>query len=155
MNRPSDFREIIISELGRPTLTALPYTIYENKKSYYEALENNNKYLDISDWISYFCKTVLRAQDHTQSTISFIIEKGKFYKRFEKQLNERQLKVVERIFREGFGDFKGGLSAKNYQTISGAPSATVTRDLTKIVEISALIKVGELKSTLYHLKTIN
>uniref|UniRef100_UPI004047E814 Fic family protein n=1 Tax=Roseivirga sp. TaxID=1964215 RepID=UPI004047E814 len=137
--------------LGRPTLIALSHTIQEHKKSYYEALESNNKDLDIGDWISYFCQIVLKAQDYTQSTISFIIEKGKFYKRFEKQLNERQLKAVERIFREGFGGFKGGMSAKNYQTISGAPSATATRDLTKMVEIGALRRVGELKSTRYFL----
>lgn len=137
--------------LGRPMLIALSYTIQEHRKSYYEALESNNKDLDISDWISYFCEIVLKAQDYTQSTISFIIEKGKFYKRFEKQLNERQLKVVERVFREGFGGFKGGLSAKNYQTISGAPSATATRDLTKMAEIGAFIKTGNLKSTRYFL----
>ncbi|WP_339608508.1 Fic family protein [uncultured Roseivirga sp.] len=137
--------------IGRPTLIALSNTINEHKKSYYEALESNNKDLDISDWISYFSDAVLNAQDETQKTIAFIIEKGKFYKRFEKLLNARQSKVVERVFREGFKGFKGGLSAKNYQKISGAPSATATRDLAKMVEIGAFTRTGELKSTRYHL----
>jgi len=137
--------------LDRPTLIALSYTLHEHKKLYYKGLESNNKGLDISDWISYFCETVLNAQDNSQDMISFIIEKGLFYKRFEKQLNERQSKVVERIFVEGIDSFKGGLSAKNYQSISGAPSATATRDLTRMVEMGAFIKTGELKGTRYYL----
>ena len=137
--------------LGRPTLIALSHTIQDNKKEYYKALESNNKDLDITDWISYFCDTVLKAQDYTQKTIGFVIEKGKFYKRFGERLNERQSKVVERVFREGFKGFKGGLSAKNYQKVSGAPSATTTRDLAKMVEIGAFTRTGELKSTRYHL----
>ncbi|AWW31122.1 DUF4172 domain-containing protein [Echinicola strongylocentroti] len=137
--------------LGRPTLIALSHIIVENKKGYYQALERNNRGLEISDWISYFCDTVLKAQDHTQQTINFIIQKGKFYKQFEGKLNERQLKVVDQIFREGVKGFKGGLSAKNYRSISGAPSATATRDLTKMVKVGALKKTGELKSTRYFL----
>lgn len=137
--------------LGKPTLIALSQTILDHKKGYYEALEKNNKDLDISDWIAYFCEMVLKAQAYTQKTIDFVIEKGKFYKRFGDQLNERQTKVVERIFAEGFKGFDGGLSSKNYQSISGAPSATATRDLTRLVEVGAFLKTGELKGTRYYL----
>ena len=94
---------------------------------------------------------MLNAQTFTQQTINFVIEKGKFYNRFANQLNDRQAKVVERIFKEGFKGFDGGLSAKNYQIISGAPSATSTRDLAKLVEIGALKRTGELKGTRYYL----
>lgn len=137
--------------LKRPTLLAFSHIIEENKKQYYQALEQNNKDLEITGWISYFCETVLKAQDYTQKTINFIIEKGRFYNRFQGKLNKRQQDAVERIFREGANGFKGGLSAKNYMTITGAPSATATRDLTKMVEIGAFKKTGELKSTRYYL----
>lgn len=137
--------------LGKPTLIALSHTIQDHKKSYYESLEKNNRDLEITDWIAYFCEMVLNAQAFTQKTINFVIEKGKFYKRFDGQLNERQTRVVERIFKEGFKGFDGGLNSKNYQSISGAPSATATRDLTRLVEIGAFIKTGELKGTRYYL----
>lgn len=137
--------------LGKPTLIAISHTIQDHKKSYYEALEKNNRDLEITDWIAYFCELVLNAQAFTQKTINFAIEKGKFYKRFSGQLNERQAKVVKRIFKEGNKGFDGGLSSKNYQSISGAPSATATRDLTGLVEIGAFIKTGELKGTRYYL----
>lgn len=137
--------------LGRPVLIALSHTIEEDKKAYYKALETYNKGLEINGWIQYFCETVLKAQDYTQKVIHFIIEKGKFYQRFSGQLNDRQLKVVDRIFSEGISGFKGGLSAKNYSSITGTPSATTTRDLSKMVEIGAFKKTGELKSTRYYL----
>lgn len=137
--------------LGKPTLIGLSHIIQDDKKNYYEALERNNRDLEISGWITYFCDIVLKAQIFTQQTINFAIEKGKFYKRFGEQINERQEKVIERIFQEGFKGFDGGLSAKNYQTISGAPSATATRDLTRLVEMGAFTKTGELKGTRYYL----
>lgn len=137
--------------LGKPTLIALSQVIQDDKKPYYGALEGNNRSLEINDWIEYFCSLVLEAQAHTQQTINFVIEKGKFYKRFEKRLNSRQKKVIDRVFREGFAGFRGGLSAKNYQSIAGAPSATATRDLTGLVKMGAFIKTGTLKSTRYYL----
>ena len=141
--------------LGRPVLIALSHTIQDNRKSYYSALESNNKDLEIDEWIHYFCDLVLKAQDYTQKTISFTIEKGKFYQRFEGQLNARQAKVIERIFREGFEGFKGGLSANNYRSITGATAATATRDLAKLVEGGAFKRTGELKSTRYYLNIRN
>ena len=123
--------------LGYPLLLGLSQIIQDEKKAYYDALERNNKGLEISEWITYFCETILKAQDYTQHLINFTIEKGKFYQRFSHQLNERQKKVVGRMFQEGIYGFEGGLSAKNYRTISSATSATTTRDLIKMVEIGA------------------
>lgn len=144
--------ELALSQgLGRPTLIALSYTIEGTKKNYYEALQRNSHRLVINDWLEYFCNTVLTAQDYTQSTIDFLIEKGKFYVRFAGALNTRQEKVIERVFREGVNAFKGGLSAENYIRITGAPRATATRDLQDLVEQGALIRMGERKSTRYYL----
>ena len=58
------------------------------------------------------------------------------------------------MFAEGPDGFKGGLSAANYMTITGAPSATATRDLAALVKIGALNRTGERKSTRYHLTKI-
>lgn len=135
--------------LNRPTLLALSTTIEKKRKDYYDALQRNSFKLEITDWLEYFCSLVLNAQDYTQSMIDFLIEKGKFYHCFGGEFNERQSRVVERIFREGIEGFKGGLSAKNYITISGATASTATRDLQRLVELNAFRKEGELKSTRY------
>jgi len=141
----------LAQNLGQPTLIALAYTIERARKDYYEMLENNNKDNDISKWLIYFCKTVIKAQENTTKRIDFLISKTKLYDRLRGQLNPRQEKVLARIFREGTEGFKGGLSAENYITITGAPRATVTRDLQDLVKKGALNKTGELKHTRYHL----
>lgn len=58
-------------------------------------------------------------------------------------MNERQEKVISRIFQEGTKGFKGGLSAKNYIKITGNLKPTATRDLSELVIKGALSKVGK------------
>jgi Fic family protein len=53
------------------------------------------------------------------------------------------------MFREGPEGFKGGLSAGNYSTITGASPATTTRDLTDLTEKGALVRTGERKHARY------
>lgn len=137
--------------LGRPTLIAISATIESDKKTYYEGLHLASKSLHITNWLHYFCRMVLEAQDRTQSMIDFLIEKGKFYQTYTNQLNDRQAKVVDRVFREGILGFKGGLSANNYLRITGTTRATATRDLQNLVEMGAFTKTGERKYTRYFL----
>jgi Fic family protein len=137
--------------LGRPTLIALAQMMERSRKAYYKALQSTNRVLDIQDWLEFFCGVVLDAQDLTQSMIDFLIEKGKFYERFSNQFNERQSKVVARMFKEGVDGFVGGLRAENYITISGAARATATRDLQALVQMGALKRTGERKYTRYYL----
>lgn len=139
-------------DLGRPTLVSLSQTIERHRKEYYAALQRNSSGdLDVTDWLLFFAGAVLEAQDLTQTTIDFLIEKTKFYDRFAELFNERQKKVIARMFKEGPQGFKGGLSADNYIRITDAPRATVTRDLQDLVGKGALTKTGELRYTRYHL----
>lgn len=141
----------LAQSLGHPTLIALAYTIERSRKTYYEKLERYNKDAEVTGWLTYFAETILEAQDNTRKRIEFIIEKTKLYNRLRGKLNERQKKVIERMFREGIDGFKGGLSAENYIAITGAPRTTVTRDLKDLVAKGALTKTGQLKYTRYHL----
>ncbi len=137
--------------LGHPTLISLSHTIQKHKKAYYQALEDNNKKLEITNWLVYFAQTVLEAQSYSQRLIEFIIEKTKIFDRLKGELNPRQTKVLLRMFREGPDGFKGGLSAENYISLTDASRATATRDLQDLVDKGVLVKVGDLKGTRYHL----
>jgi Fic family protein len=53
--------------------------------------------------------------------------------------------------REDPDGFKGGLSAGNYVTITGASPATTTRDLADLVDKGALLREGERRHARYHL----
>lgn len=137
--------------LKGPTLIALAQATERSRKAYYNALQSTNSGLDIQEWLEFFCHSVLEAQDLTQSMIDFLIEKSKFYGCFSNMLNERQSKVIDRMFEEGIDGFKGGLSANNYIAISGAARATATRDLQALTGMGALKKTGERKYTRYYL----
>ena len=141
----------LAQNLGQPSLIALAYTIERKRKDYYGALERNNKDLEITGWMTYFADTILEAQNNTIKRVDFYVAKGKFYEKFRGKLNERQEKVIARMFRAGIDGFKGGLSAENYITISGTSRATATRDLQDLVEKGALTRTGELRHTRYHL----
>ena len=137
-----------------PLLTSLSTIIQQSRKKYYQALEDNNHNLEITDWITYFGKTFLESQNHTQKLIEFLLAKAHLFEKLKGQINERQEKVLTRIFAEGLSGFKGGLSAENYIKITKTSRATATRDLQDLLDKGALFKKGELKGTRYFLSLI-
>jgi Fic family protein len=141
----------LAQSLGQPSLIAIAYTIERKRNDYYQALQENNKELTIDGWMSYFANMVLEAQDNTLKRVEFYVAKAKFYEKFRDRFNERQSKVIARVFREGIDGFKGGLSAENYINISKTSRATATRDLQDLVESGALTRTGELRHTRYFL----
>ncbi|MEI9422331.1 Fic family protein [Mesorhizobium sp. Cs1299R1N1] len=141
----------LAQNLGEPSLIALAYTIERHRKAYYDSLEASNNSNAITDWLLYFANTILEAQRVTLARVEFSVAKAKFYGRHRGQFNERQEKVIARMFREGIDGFKGGLSAENYIAITQASRATATRDLQDLVAKGALTRTGELRHTRYTL----
>lgn len=141
--------KVLSQNLNHHSLIALSTIIQKNSKKYYLFLETSNKSNDISHWLNYFAETILEAQSYSQDLINFILAKTRFYDEYRTRLNERQAKVIERIFREGLDGFLGGLSAENYIKITNTSRATATRDLQELVSIGAFSKTGELKGTRY------
>ena len=142
----------LAQNIGQPSLIALAYTIERDRKGYYDQLEAHQKTLDVTAWLLWFGQTVLNAQQVTLTRVAFFIAKAKFYDQFRDRLNNRQAKVIERMFREGPEGFKGGLSAENYIAITGTSRATTTRDLQDLVEMGALNRTGERRYTRYWLR---
>lgn len=138
--------------IGQPSLIALSQTIERKRSAYYDALEAANKGNEVTDWLTYFAETVLEAQEFSLALIDFLLAKTRFHDKYRGRLNPRQERVIARMFREGLDGFKGGLSASNYITITGASRATATRDLQELVAMGALGQTGSLKSTRYHLR---
>jgi Fic family protein len=144
--------EMALSQgLGEPALLALSQTIQSDRKRYYAMLEQSNKELEVTAWLEYFAETVLDAQAYALRLVDFLIAKTRLYDRLVGSLNERQEKVLARMFREGVEGFKGGLSAENYMAITGTSPATATRDLADLVVKGALTRMGERRHTRYWL----
>jgi len=145
--------EKVLSEyIGEPTLIALSQIIEQNKNEYYKSLQEASRSLDIDPWLHYFSKLVLEAQAYSQKVVDLLMAKTNFYQKFDSRLNERQRKVIARLFRAEPRGFEGGLSADNYVSITGTSASTATRDLRQLVEIGALMQKGQLKGTRYYLK---
>ncbi|MFZ0732141.1 MAG: Fic family protein [Candidatus Sulfotelmatobacter sp.] len=139
----------LAQSLGQPTLTALAATILARRMEYNASLEAANKQNEITRWLAWFAAIAIEAQQSTTALAEFLIEKTKLLDRLRGQLNNRQEKALLRMFREGPHGFKGGLSAGNYSTITGASPATTTRDLADLVEKTALTRTGERKHARY------
>lgn len=137
--------------VGRPILIAVSKVLEKRKKEYYQALEACNRTLEATIWVEFFADVILQAQDESLNLLNFIVEKSKLLTKLTGSLNQRQEKVLLRMFEEGPNGFKGGLSAEKYIAITGASRATATRDLMELVALGALLKTGELRHTRYRL----
>lgn len=137
--------------LETPCLTMLSTEIGSQVKAYYQSLELANTRLEITDWLVWFAQVVLAAQRRTISWIEFLIAKARLLDSLRGAINARQEKALLRMFLEGPSGFKGGLSAGNYQTITGASPATAGRDLAELVKLGALKRTGMGKGTRYRL----
>ena len=131
--------KILSQGVGQPILIAISKMLEKQKKEYYSALEKCNRTLEVQHWVEFFAHAVLQAHEESMSLLYFLIEKSKMLHALSGQINPRQTKVLLRMFAEGPNGFQGGLSAENYIAITKTTRATATRDLTDLVEKSALV----------------
>ena len=136
---------------GYPVMLSLSQSIESDKKAYYDALHTASKSNEITQWINYFVNVVLKSQQEAEAQINFILQKAKFFDKYKDNLNERQLKVINRMMRTGVKGFEGGMSAKKYMTITETSKATATRDLQELMALGAFTQIGSGRSTRYEL----
>jgi Fic family protein len=141
----------LAQSLNQPALTSLAATLLDKRKHYYDALEIANKNNDISHWLEWFAGITLEAQKRTVDLAGFMIKRSRLSSLLKGQLNSRQEKVLDRMFKDWPQELNGGLSSANYRKITGASEATATRDLFDMVEKGALIRLGEKRHTRYYL----
>lgn len=143
--------KILSQGVGGPVLIAISKLLEKRKKEYYAELERCNRSLDADHWVEFFSSIIIQAQVESMQLLQFLIQKSKLLHTLENELNERQLKVLLRMFHEGPSGFQGGLSAEKYLSITKTTRTTATRDLNDLVEKGALTKTGSLKHTRYFL----
>jgi len=144
--------EIALSqELGHPALLSLSTTIQSRRQDYYDALSRGSQgSLDITEWLIWFTGLVLDSQRQAKEQIAYVLSKARFWDIHGDKLNERQAKVLSRMFREGPEGFKGGMSAQKYSKITDCSKATATRDLAELLKMGAIRKLeGGGRSTRY------
>lgn len=140
--------------LGYPTMACLATAIEADKKSYYQALELACRgSLDVSPWLEYFADMVIRAQAIARDEVGFVLAKARFYEAHGDKLNERQARMVARVFAEGRRGFEGGISTKKYEVITRCANRTASRDLADLVAKGILVALpGGGRTTRYELR---
>ena len=142
--------------LGYPTTACLATAIEGDKKSYYLQLEKASRgSLDVNIWLDYFADVVIKAQEIAREEVDFVLAKTRFYEAYRGQLNDRQARMVSRVFAEGRQGFEGGITTRKYEAITKCPNRTASRDLSDLVAKGIIIPLpGGGRTTRYELATV-
>ncbi|MGP9680027.1 Fic family protein, partial [Halomonas sp. AOP27-A1-41] len=131
---------------------SLSAAIMARRNTYYEQLESAQKgNLDITPWLLWFLDTLKEALEQALLRIDRVLMKATFWQRHATTvLNERQIKVLNRLLDTTGEEFEQGISARKYQSLAKVSKATATRDLAELLEKGCLFKLpGGGRSTRY------
>ena len=139
--------------LAYPTTACLATAIEGDKKTYYLQLEKASRGgLEVNTWLDYFADRVIKAQEIAREEVDFVLVKTRFYEAYGDQLNDRQARMVSRVFAEGRKDFEGGITTRKYEAITKCPNRTASRDLSDLVAKGVIIPLpGGGRTTRYEL----
>jgi Fic family protein len=142
-------------DIGR-RLYSLSAQIIQERNGYYEILEKTQKQsCEITEWLKWFLQMYTRAVNRSQDTIQKALWIGKFWqKRSNAELNERQLKVIQRLIEAEPEGFEGGLTNRKYVSMTKTSRETAKRDLADLEEKGLLKRnPGKGRSVSYFLVT--
>lgn len=128
-------------------LYSISTAINSDRKAYYEILDKTtnlflNRTFDITLWLIWHLNILKNAMQNALLNIEHLIQKTKFWDIHRNQpLNERQIKVLNKIFDVGIDNFEGGLNTKKYMAITKVSKATATRDIAELLEFECIKQV--------------
>jgi len=119
-----------------PRFYSLSTRIMAERDEYYRVLERCQKGDgDITEWLLWFLECFKRAIEHSETLISVVLAKARFWQRHgQTLLNERQRKVINRLLDAGPGGFEGGLTTRKYVSMAKVSRATAFREISDMVE---------------------
>jgi Fic family protein len=122
---------------------SLSSQIMAERREYYEVLKAAQVGAgDITGWLKWFLECMNRAILNSGAVLKKVMNKARFWHEFARtRLNERQIKVINRLLDEGSGGFEGGLKNKKYMGIAHTSRATAQRELADLVNKGVLIRM--------------
>jgi len=137
-------------------LYAMSASILEDRAGYYHVLETSQRGgLDITAWLEWFLHTLLRSQTAAIARIGRVMAKARFWQTHRgAELNEEQVKILNRLLDGGERGFESGISAAQYQAVAKVSKATATRHLADLLAKGYLEKLpGGGRSTRYRVNS--
>ena len=125
----------------------------KDQARYYEALNHAQRGTgDITQWLAWFIEAFAASCQATSSLIDEALARARFWSEHRATpLNERQRKALNKMLEAGPGRFEGGMTAKKYQSLTGAIKITASRDLAELADAGLLLRQGAGRSTFYNL----
>jgi Fic family protein len=133
---------------------SLSAAIMTQRQAYYEHLEKTQKgTLEITEWLAWFLAVLEDAIQQALTRVAGVMTKTRFWQQHATTLlNERQIKVLNRLLDTAGEAFEQGINAAKYKSMAGVSKATATRDLTDLLEKGCLRQLpGGGRSTRYTL----
>lgn len=108
------------------------------RKHYYDILEKTQKgNLDITEWLTWFLSCLERALIATDSTLTTVLSKARFWDFLSKKsINERQKRMLNKML----DGFEGKLNTSKWAKITKISNDTALRDILGLVDQGVLLK---------------
>ena len=139
------------SEKSSQRFYSMSAQIRQERNAYYDILEKTQKgTLDITDWLEWFLGCLDRAFEGTETTLSAVFRKARFWEtHIETLLNERQRLILNKML----DGFDGKLTSSKWAKLAKCSQDTAHRDILDLVEHGILVKdAAGGRSTSYSLK---
>ena len=113
--------------------------IRRERQDYYGTLERSQKgTLDVTGWLGWFLGCLDRAIAETESSLSVVLKKDRFWKQCSQGVsNERQRKVLNLLLS---GEFEGKLTTSKWAKLTKCSQDTATRDIQGLIAKEILLK---------------
>ena len=131
---------------------SLSEAIMARREAYYDQLERTQKgSLDVTAWLDWFLTVLEASMQQALLRLSRVMDKTRFWQRHATTvLNERQIKVLNRLLDTAGEGFGHGINAAKYKSLAKVSKATATRDLAELLDKGCLEKLpGGGRSTRY------
>ncbi|RMH40646.1 MAG: Fic family protein [Gammaproteobacteria bacterium] len=115
---------------------SLSSQIMADSASYYAVLECINKGNgEITEWLLWFLDCMTRAILRSNGLLNNVLAKARYWQsHFQTELNERQRKVINRLLEAGPDGFEGGMTNRQYASMTHVSRATAQRELADLVK---------------------
>jgi len=135
-------------------LHSMSAQIAEERKQYYAELQRaQGGDGDVTDWFCWFLGCIGRAMRRAEQEVDRVLAKARFWHRVRSvPINERQLKVVNRLLDAGPGGFEGGITTRKYVALTRTSRATAQREIADLVSKGLLVPLpGGGRSSAYEI----
>ena len=116
--------------------------ILEDKRGYYDVLEaTTSSGLDITICLEWLLETLLKSLKLSRKNVQYVLQKTAFWDKHKSTvLNEREIKVLNRLLDAGDGNFEGGINTRKYASLTKVSKNTASRELKGLVEKACLVQ---------------